>query len=96
MTIPPPFSLSLHILLSVELLFPLFLPQDTVNALSDFLRFGLLVPVGGGNGFTFVLPLFRGIDFIPVFIHQPKKGSILSAAVSLDFVKVHAAERNKN
>lgn len=61
-----------------------------------FLGLGLLVPVGGGNGFTFVLPLFRGIDFIPVFIHQPKKGSILSAAVSFDFVKVHAAERNKN
>lgn len=60
------------------------------------LGFGLLVPIGSGNGFTFVLPLFRGIDFIPVFIHQPKKGSILSAAVSFDFVKVHAAERNKN
>jgi len=32
----------------------------------DLLRFGLLVPVGSGNGFTFVLPLFRVIDFIPV------------------------------
>ena len=37
--LPPPCPLSLHILLSVGLLFPLFLPQDTVNALSDFLRF---------------------------------------------------------
>jgi len=40
LTIPPPCLLSLHILFSVELLFPLFLPQDTVNALSDFLGFG--------------------------------------------------------
>ena len=39
LTIPPPCLLSLHILLSVGLLFPLFLPQDTVNALSDFLGF---------------------------------------------------------
>ena len=31
-----------------------------------FLRFGLLVPVGGGNGFAFVLPLFRVIDFVAV------------------------------
>ena len=38
-TIPPLCSLSLHILFSAGLLFPLFLPQDTVNALSDFLRF---------------------------------------------------------
>lgn len=37
MTIPPPCPLSLHILLSVGLLFSLFLPQDTINALSDFL-----------------------------------------------------------
>ena len=37
--IPPPCLLSFHILLSVGLLFPLFLPQDTVNALSDFLGF---------------------------------------------------------
>ncbi len=96
LTIPVALSVISPYPAPAGLLFPLFLPQDTVNALSDFLRFGLLVPVGGGNGFTFVLPLFRGIDFIPVFIHQPKKGSILSAAVSLDFVKVHAAERNKN
>ncbi len=34
------YSLSVHILLSLWLLFPLFLPQDTVNALSDFLVFG--------------------------------------------------------
>lgn len=39
LTIPPLCLLSLHILFSVGLLFPLFLPQDTVNALSDFLRF---------------------------------------------------------
>ncbi len=39
MTIPPPCLLSLHILFSAGLLFPLFLPQDTVNTLSDFLRF---------------------------------------------------------
>ena len=39
MTIPPPCLLSLHILFSVGLLSPLFLPQDTVNALSDFLGF---------------------------------------------------------
>ena len=38
-TIPPLCPLSLHILFSAWLLFPLFLPQDTVNALSDFLRF---------------------------------------------------------
>ena len=38
MTIPPPCLLSLHILRPVGL-FPLFLPQDTVNALSDFLCF---------------------------------------------------------
>ena len=31
-----------------------------------FLRFGLFVPIGGGNGFAFVLPLFGVIDFIPV------------------------------
>ena len=31
-----------------------------------FLGFGLLVPVGSGNGFTFILPLFRVIDFITV------------------------------
>ena len=37
-TIPPLCSLSLHILFSAWLLFPLFLPQDTVNALSDFLQ----------------------------------------------------------
>ena len=36
LTIPPPYLLSFHILLSVWLL---FLPQDTVNALSDFLGF---------------------------------------------------------
>ena len=36
LTIPPPCVLSLHILLSVGLL---FLPQDTVNALLDFLCF---------------------------------------------------------
>ena len=39
MTIPPPCLLSLHILFSAGLLLPLFLPQDTVNAFSDFLRF---------------------------------------------------------
>ena len=39
LTISPPCLLSLHILLSVGLLFSLFLPQDTVNALSDFLCF---------------------------------------------------------
>ena len=39
MTIPPPCLLPLHILFSVGLLFPLFLPQDTVNAFSDYLRF---------------------------------------------------------
>ncbi len=102
LTIPPPCLLSLHILRPARLPFPLFLPQDTVNALSDFLGFfplyfitavvyalrvsvllqrliaklrprrppflslGLLVPVGGGNGFAFVLPLFRVIDFVPV------------------------------
>lgn len=44
MTILPPF-LSLHILCPAGLLFPLFLPQDTVNALSDFL--GLFVLMGG-------------------------------------------------
>ena len=37
-TIPPLCPLSLHILFSAWLLFPLFLPQDTVNALSDFLQ----------------------------------------------------------
>ena len=36
LTIPPPCLLSLHILRPVRLLFP---PQDTVNALSDFLGF---------------------------------------------------------
>ena len=40
MIIPPLCLLPFHILLSVGLLFPLFLPQDTVNALSDFLGFG--------------------------------------------------------
>ena len=39
LTIPPPRLLSLYILRPVGLLFPLFLPQDTVNALSDFLGF---------------------------------------------------------
>ena len=39
LTILPPCPLSLHILLSVGLLFPLFLPQDIVNTLSDFLGF---------------------------------------------------------
>ena len=29
------------------------------------LRFFLLVPVGSGNGFAFVLPLLRVIEFIP-------------------------------
>ena len=29
-----------------------------------FLGFGLLVPVGSGNGFAFVLPLLRVIDFM--------------------------------
>ena len=29
-----------------------------------FLGLGLLVPVGGGNGLAFVLPLFRVIDFL--------------------------------
>ena len=38
-TIPPPCLLSLHILRPAGLLLPLFLPQDTVNALSDFLGF---------------------------------------------------------
>ena len=33
-----------------------------------FLRFGLLVPVGGGNGLAFVLPLFRVVDFVAVLI----------------------------
>ncbi len=37
-TIPPPCLLPLHILRPAGL-FPLFLPQDTVNALSDFLGF---------------------------------------------------------
>ena len=31
-----------------------------------FLGLGLLVPVGSGNGFAFILPLLRVIDFIPV------------------------------
>ena len=38
MTIPPPCLLSLHILRPAGLS-PLFLPQDTINALSDFLCF---------------------------------------------------------
>ena len=29
-----------------------------------FLRFGLLVPVGGGDGLALVLPLFRVVDFV--------------------------------
>ena len=33
---------------------------------APFLGFGLLVPVGGGNGFAFVLPLFRVVDFVAV------------------------------
>ena len=36
LTIPPPCLLPLHILRPAWLM---FLPQDTVNALSDFLRF---------------------------------------------------------
>ena len=39
LTIPPPYLLSLHILRPAGLLLPLFLTQDTVNALSDFLGF---------------------------------------------------------
>ena len=31
-----------------------------------FLGFGLVVPVGGGYGFAFVLTLFSVIDFVPV------------------------------
>ena len=92
---PLPFITAVVDTLRVSVLFQCLIAKPR-PCRPPFLCFGLLVPVGGGNGFTFVLPLFRGIDFIPVFIHQPKKGSILSAAVSLDFVKVHAAERNKN
>ncbi len=39
LTIPPPCLFPFHILRPAGLLFPLFLPQDTVNALSDFLGF---------------------------------------------------------
>ena len=39
LTIPPPCLLSLHILRPAGLLLPLFLTQDTVNALSDLLGF---------------------------------------------------------
>ena len=39
LTIPPPCLLSFHILCPEWLLFTLFLPQDTVNALLDFLGF---------------------------------------------------------
>ncbi len=56
MAIPPPCLLSLHILLSVGLLFPLFLPQDTVNEVDkelearelDFVRYAddLIIMVG--------------------------------------------------
>lgn len=33
-----------------------------------FLGLGLLVPVGGGNGFAFVLPLFSVIDFLTLLV----------------------------
>lgn len=33
-----------------------------------FLGFGLLVPIGGGYGFAFVLTLLRVIDFVPVLV----------------------------
>ena len=33
---------------------------------APFLRFGLLVPVGGRDGLAFVLPFFRVADFVAV------------------------------
>jgi len=39
LTIPPPYLLSLHILRPVLCVFPLLLPQDTVNAFSYLLSF---------------------------------------------------------
>ncbi len=39
MPTPPPCPLPFHILRPAGLLLPLFLPQDTVNALSDLLGF---------------------------------------------------------
>jgi hypothetical protein len=39
LTIPPPCLLPFHILRPAGLPFPLFLPQDIVNVLSDFLGF---------------------------------------------------------
>jgi len=39
LTIPPPYLLSFHILRPALRLLPLFLPQDTVNALSYLLGF---------------------------------------------------------
>ena len=52
-----------------------------------FLGFGLLVPVGSGNGFAFVLPLLRVIDFITVpvknvffFLLRSSRAALLDGA----------------
>lgn len=51
--------------LGVSVLFQ-FLIADFSPCASPFLRFCLLVPIGGGNGFAFVRTLFRVIDFVAV------------------------------
>ena len=84
MSIPPPCSLSLHILRPVGLLFPLFLPQDTVNTLSDFLCFFHFLfqckiplikrfPLGGQLALNIQLFPYHGLEF---FI-KPRHSSAL-------------------
>ena len=74
LTIPPPCLLSLHILRLAWLPFPLFLLQDTVNALSDFPGFFHFLfqykiplierfPLGGQLGVFFFPCLCRDCGF---------------------------------
>ena len=63
LTIPPPCLLPLHILCPALRLFPLFLPQDTVNALSYLLGFGQ---------FLFALVLEINIRLLDVLFQSGK------------------------